>query len=445
MLRLKSWIIGVILWYLRACARLHLRIWRPTIIGIAGSSGKTSLAHLATIVLEGRLPVRQSKGKNSETGIPLDVLGLSLTSYSVYEWIRILLAAPFAIFRKEQASVYVVEMGIDGPFPPKNMAYLASVIQPHVVAVTNVSMEHSMYFDSLVRDVPEHKREKALLQHIAYEETYVLTQIPTVRAAIVNADDVWIRKTLRTIQATSITVSQFRKDAEYRLLHFLTQLDQCAMEIMHRGKSYVLNIKQGLPEAYSFNFMMAIAIGEAMDVPIDVAIRRLEVGFSLPAGRATLFEGIRQTTLIDSSYNATPQAMEELAMFTRTLARKRRTLCIVGDMRELGSMSKLSHEHIAHVLARTMNQVILIGPLMHNYCYPVLKRLRVPVLSFPNVTKAYASIREAIREQDVILIKGSQNTLFLERVVEMLLAKTEDKEKLCRRGPVWDSKRTTTP
>ena len=49
-----------------------------------------------------------------------------------------------------------------------------------------------------------------------------------------------------------------------------------------------------------------------------------------------------------------------------------------------------------------------------------------------------------IEDNDLVLVKGSQNTLLLERVVESLLKDPKDKNRLCRRGTFWDKQRAIT-
>jgi UDP-N-acetylmuramyl pentapeptide synthase len=101
-------------------------------------------------------------------------------------------------------------------------------------------------------------------------------------------------------------------------------------------------------------------------------------------------------------------------------------------------MSKLIHGKIAEQIVQTLDLAILVGPLSQQYILPILKKNDFPVYSFLNFTSAKSTILEQIKPKDMILIKGSQNTLFLERAVETLLENPRDKEKLCRRGEYWD-------
>ncbi len=190
---------------------------------------------------------------------------------------------------------------------------------------------------------------------------------------------------------------------------------------------------------------MAIAVAFAAKIKIEVAIKFLEEGFFLPPGRMSVFNGIKNTVIIDSSYNnATLAPILDLLSFIAEIGMQRRKLGIIGDMRELGTMSQYVHEAVAEKIIKTLDMAILIGPLTKQYILPILNKNDFPVFSFGNFTSAKETILEQIKPKDVVLIKGSQNTLFLERAVELLLANHNDREKLCRRGDYWDKIRAKT-
>jgi len=158
-----------------------------------------------------------------------------------------------------------------------------------------------------------------------------------------------------------------------------------------------------------------------------------------------LFEGIKNTIIIDSSYNAQPIAMIDALDFLSNLGRNKRKVAILGDMRELGKESEKMHQIVANEIIKNVDFPILIGPLMKKYVVPILKKEKKDYKSFNNFTEAKDFILNSIKENDIILVKGSQNTLLLERVVEMLLKDKKDIEKLCRRKSSWEKKRKRTP
>ena len=435
-----------VLWYLRFFAKLQLKKINPKIIGVGGASGKTSLSNFIYTILSVKYKVRQSKGKNSETGIPINILNLSIKTYSKFEWLKAMILSPLRlIFDFEKYDYYVAEMGIDSPVEPKNMSYLLKIIKPDISVLTNISFEHSVYFDPLVDEEDILKRQNALLDMTAEQEGLLLTSLPSDKDVILNVDDENIAKLRQGIRAKVTTISAKDKNADFYIQNIKNFIDRFSVIFIFSGEKYTLDIQNPLPEHFAYTFMLAIATCLKSNIPVDVSIRALEKNFSIPPGRMSVFKGIKDTVVIDSSYNnATLTPILDLLSFVYEIGKQRRRVGIIGDMRELGTMSKALHEEVAKKILSTLDVAILIGPLSQQYILPVLKRNDFPTFSFLNFTSAKKTIEELIKPKDVILVKGSQNTLFLERAVEMLLKNDEDVSKLCRRGEYWEQIRQKT-
>lgn len=436
----------MILWYLRFFAKLQLRKVKPLIIGVGGASGKTSVSNFIYIILKNKYRVKQGKGKNSETGIPLNILGLQMKNYSNREWLKVVALAPLRVlFDWQRYDVYIAEMGIDSPLEPKNMSYLLKIIKPKIGVLTNISLEHSVYFDPYIVGNNQQARQKKILELTAKQEGLLLTSLASDGVAVVNLDDENIRKIEKTISSKTLTISKTDPKVDFQIKTIKNFVDEFLLQFSFERKSYEIQIANPLPEHFVYSFLLAIAVAKAVGVAISDSINRLERDFSLPAGRMSVFKGIKNTVVIDSSYNnATLVPMLDLLSFMAEIGKQRRRVGIIGDMRELGTMSKIVHEKVAEKILKTLDLAILVGPLTQQYILPILKKNEFPVYSFPNFTSAKPTILEQIKPKDMILIKSSQNTLFLERAVEMLLANPKDKVRLCRRGEYWDKIREKT-
>jgi len=255
-----------------------------------------------------------------------------------------------------------------------------------------------------------------------------------------------IRKTSYKIHAKQITISTKDPHATLFAKEIKIHPDAFIMDVVYKGKTFPIVTMQPLPSHFAYEFLCAIGIALGAGLTIQESINALQQHFSLPPGRMSIFKGIKNTTIIDSTYNnATLPPILDMLDFLRTLGFGKRKMAIIGDMRELGSQSKDNHEIVAEKILNTANKAVLIGPLMKNYAAPILKSKKFDYVVFDTFTKARETILRSIKEKDVILVKGSQNTLFLERIVEMLLENEEDSAKLCRRGEFWDTKRDATP
>lgn len=441
---MKKLISPLVFYYLGFMSRLQIIKMRPTIIGVGGASGKTSLANFISLILKSKYKVLETKGKNSQTGIPLSILKINIKDYSFLDWLNALILAPLRVlFDWEKYDFLVAEMGIDGPLEPNNMGYLLKVIKPKIGVLTNISLEHSEYFDPLVNEKDYKKRQKKILQLTAKEEGLLLQSLPKDGLAVINLDDPEIRD-IKDIKAPKITVSSFEK-ADLFIKKIELSLNSFSVNFVQNNDEYKIQVPYPLPRHFAYSFLLAIAVATKLGLSTDRAIESLEKDFSLPPGRMTIFEGKMGTTIIDSSYNnATILPILDLLDFLKVTGEKRRKVAIIGDMRELGSMRKINHEALAKKIAESADTAILIGPNLMQYASPILLKKNFDFYSFPNFTESKNKIKEIIKKRDVILVKGSQNSLFLERVVEELLKNPKDEERLARRGSFWDKRRKGT-
>lgn len=436
---MRKTVVFFVLWYLRILAKIQLFKVRPIIIGVGGASGKTSLSNFISLILSEKYKVLETKGKNSETGIPLSILRIRVENYTLFEWLKAIILAPFrVIFDWNRYDFLIAEMGIDGPFEPKNMSYLLKIVKPEIGVLTNISFEHSVYFEQA-----SNKKDE-ILNLTAKQEALLLESLPKDGFAILNIDDPNIKKI--RVKSSKITVSSLEKTADFYIERPVTFIRDFKVNFVHGSKSYEIKIPSLLPVHYAYSLVMAIAVGFTLGVDPKESIKILEDNFSLPPGRMSVFEGKKDTLIIDSSYNnATISPIIDLLDLMKNVAGKRRKVAVVGDMRELGIVSKTYHEQVAKKLLKTSDLVFLIGPLSKKFIAPILSKDRHNFYSFNTFSEGKPTIKNKIEKNDIILVKSSQNTLFLERVVEMLLKNPSDRNKLARRGKFWDKIRSQTP
>src|SRR3989344_8401576 len=129
--------------YFRFFARIRLASWKPRIVVITGSNGKTTALHLLETQLGNA--AKYSHGANSSFGIPFDILGLKRTTYSPVEWIRLILQAPLRAWSGTYAQkIYVVEADCDRPGEGE---FLGSLLRPEVTIWLSTARTHSQNFE----------------------------------------------------------------------------------------------------------------------------------------------------------------------------------------------------------------------------------------------------------------------------------------------------------
>ena len=465
-MNLKQQSATFVLAYLRFFAKWQLRKNKQAkIVGITGSAGKTSCQLAAWAALgknKGRLKIKISHKANSESGIPLDILGLHIKNYSLLDWLRLMFLAPWQLLSNWQHfDVYLVEMGIDSPHSPKNMEYLLSIVQPQIAIMLNAKTIHSQNFDELVSEQDSQKRESAVLQLIAKEKSKLALSLPKNGLAIINRDDdnlwQWSRQTKAEIITFSDNLLQQTQDVDIRLNDWQVDLD---------GSRFVFAINQHLKQIsadsrfleiklpnlvlgkhYAASLASAIALAYKLGLKNNEIKKNLENYLTPEPGRSTLLAGQKNSYILDSSYNAS--GMLEMIELSKHLAksdqRVKRLIAILGDMRELGAEAAPHHQQLALQLAKDFDEIYLVGPLLKQYTQPILQRViehknaRLKKLeTFVDSHLAGETLLKNLREGDLILVKGSQNTIYLEKAIELLLAdKTMSKKVLCRQSAYW--------
>lgn len=434
----------LILNYLRWAARLQLsKNPHATIIGITGSAGKTSTRLAIVSILKHKGQVKHSAHANSESGIPLNILGIKVINYSMLDWLRIIILVPFKLlFNHEKFDYYVVEMGIDSPKPPKNMDYLLSIIKPHIGIVLNAGLVHGESFDYLVKDRNPLRRQAKVKAVIAQEKMKLVHALAPEGVAIVNYDQKELIKNLKNLRSRKLTFG-FSSQAQLHLTKLkLAPVFNLSLE--YQSQKFDLTLPDIYEEGYAYTFAAALATAAAVGVSPHIAIQYLQQ-FRAPRGRMRVFEGINQTHLIDSSYNASPDTMRASLNFLAKVAGRKKKLAILGDMRELGAETKLAHKILADLIKSNCDECLLFGESTFTHTLPVLQSANFPVRHFETMSTLIAYAKSKLKPGMWVLIKGSQNKIFLERAVEGLLSDPADSVHLCRRGVYWDKLRKATP
>lgn len=426
---------NLVLIWLRAAAQLQLLKNKPLIIGVTGSAGKTSTVQAIGIVLQNKFKTKYTQKGNSETGIPFELLGIPVENYVGLEWLKVLLLAAWKLLTYwPRYEAFVVEMGIDSQKPPKNMAYLLSILQPKIGVFLNVSSVHGQNFNG-----PD------VVQSIAQEKGKLLTSLPSSGLAVYSADHPHITKLSPQIKANSSTFSTERK-ADIQLLKYDVSLAGTTFAFNFQNQEFTLTFKDQthFKEAFG-SFAAAIIIANKLGIPIEKCIQTLEKKMSLPPGRMSLISGLNDTMLIDSSYNSSLEATTAALEMLKQIKTKGRKVAVLGDMRELGDRAEPDHYALAQTASETADVIVLVGPLTYKYSWPYLKKAKFPahqIFTFPQAYAAAAVMPKIIQPHDLILIKGSQNTIFLEIIVQALMAEPEKAPKLlCRQTPFWEAQR----
>lgn len=429
---------SIIINHLNVLAALKLKLFfRGKIVALAGCYGKSSAISILEDILKQKYKVLSSnkngKGLNSESGIPFVILGISPDSYSAFDWFKYYLLSFIGFFKKIDAEILLLELGVD---KPDDMNYLTSFYKPDVGILINSNNTHSANFENLHLDT-----NRSYEDLIAEENGFIFERAKD--AIFYNLEDPEVIKQVPRFTGRMRFGYSSEKGA---IKTYETSLQGTKIEFKYYGENYQVNFAEPLLEEYRSTFELAIKLAEYMQIEGEQIKTALE-SYKLPPGRCQIFNGLNGSYILDSSYNSSYVPAAAALSLLNKISRGRK-IAILGDMRELGPLAEKEHRKLALVAAKYADIVLIIGPLMKDYFLPEFeqsKNKNQKIHQFDTTKEALNFLGlnnfEFIQKDDVILVKGSQNTLFLEVIVEHLLQDKKDVEKLCRRGDFYEGKR----
>lgn len=398
------------------CARLTIARFKPIVVAVTGSVGKTSAKEAISIALASEHTVRATSANfNNELGTPLTILGgwKKIARPAFLFWLWVIFISLTRVFFGKKASYptyLVLEYGAD---KPGDIEYLCTIARPRIGVITAVG------------DVPVHVEFYPDSQALMREKATLVWQLPVSGKAIVNADDVWAKNIIEKTRA-SVTTFGTTDDAQVKIVNCahttngLGDITGMTGKIEWDGVSIPISI----PGAFSFSHMYAVAaacaVSHVSHVNMVKAIEALGALYSPIKGRSVLMRGINDTQLVDESYNSSPLALE-MALKSMGSISSRRKIAILGDMMELGSQSEKAHATLGAYATRCVDVVVTIGARARWFAQGAQKAgmNSESVYSYETVAQAQEVIKNLIHQGDIILIKGSR-VVGLEKIVEQL-------------------------
>ena len=355
-------------------ARHVLERVHPIVVGITGSNGKTSTKELCAAALSVRHRVHRTAGNlNTETGVPLTLLGL----------------AP-------DHEVAVLEMGMQRA---GEIARLAAVARPAVGVVTSIGSVHAENFPDGRDGVARAKAE-------------LLEALPPDGLAVINADDSFFeRLAARSVAPVAPYGFGGRPDAAGLRGEAFRQFPEGGAGFTVQGRAVRLRL-EGLHQAQ--NALAALVVARRLGVDLT------EAAAALPAVEAPhrlqrhSMEG--GWTLVDDAYNASPESMRAAFSTVSGMQRSGRLLAVLGEMRELGPDAEALHREIGAEAGELFEASAVLDVGLGR----ILARAAGADL-VPDREAAADWVHRNARPGDLVLVKASHG-LALDRLTEALLA-----------------------
>jgi UDP-N-acetylmuramoyl-tripeptide--D-alanyl-D-alanine ligase len=364
---------------LQALGATVRRLWGKPLVGVTGSTGKTTTKEAIAHVLSSRFRVLKSEGNfNNHFGLPLMLLKL-----------------------EPENEAAVIEMGMSHR---GEIAALAKIAQPEIGVVTNVAPVHLEFFNS-VADIARAKYE-------------LIESLPASGAAILNVDDEY--------------VSQFGRDFYGKVILYglgptanvrAENIEQCGsagsrFDVTADGRRERATLHLvGTHNIY--NALAAIAVGLERGLSLSEATAALAT--LAPADKRGAVVQVGNITIINDCYNSNPTALDAMVDTLAAMPAKRR-IVVAGEMLELGPAGEELHRRSGRHMAEKKID-LLLG--VRGLAAPMVEAasqagLQAKFVATPE--EAGEWLVKETREGDVVLLKASRGVK-LERALETVVGR----------------------
>jgi len=342
---------------LQTLATAVRRLWGKPLIGITGSTGKTTTKEAITHALSSRFRMLKSEGNfNNHFGLPLTLLRL-----------------------EPEHDAAVIEMGMSHA---GEIAALAKIAQPEIGVVTNVAPVHLEFFKSI--------------GEIARAKYELVESLPAGGIAVLNADDEY--------------VSQFGRDFHGKVVLYglRTQADVRAENAKHQASLPLVGAHN------IYNALAAVAVGIERGLTLSEALGALAT--LAPADKRGEVVKLGNITIINDCYNSNPKALDAMVDALAAMPAKRR-IVVAGEMLELGAAGEEMHRSSGrHMAERKIDVLVGVRGLAQSMVDSARESgMRAEFLATPQ--EAGEWLARETREGDVVLLKASRGVK-LEQALE---------------------------
>lgn len=401
---------------------LIINKYSPLIIAVTGSVGKTSTKDGIYTSFSGFFNIRKSEGNlNTEFGAPLVFLKVSKSGENLKEWIFIILKGVWLIVKKDRnyPEIVVVELAAD---KPGDIEYLTKFIKPDIAVVTAIG------------DVPVHIEAYKNSEEVVKEKENIVKALKKEGIAVLNFDDPYVS----SMKASKKITFGFKEGADVFIKKFETKsIKGSSLIIEYKKEEFPLFLSSCIGDSFAYISASIFAVGVALKIDSE-KIKEMIEKIRPAKGRLTIIKGIKDTIILDGSYNASPSSMMSALRALQEINGNKK-IAVLGDMLELGKFSSEEHRKIGRFAKEVADYIITVGSWSEEVKKAaVLNNFeKEKVFAFKNTEEAIKKLEEIVEKEDVILIKGSQG-IRTEKIVFSIMRDSERADELLvRQNKFW--------
>ncbi len=415
----------VIIWILKIECKVVLFLKKPKIIAIGGCIGKTTTKDILYTGLKNFINVRKSqKSFNSDIGVLLTILNLETgKASSVIFWLKNILKGFFVIFSKNYPKFLILEVGADRP---KEIENSSKLIKADIVILTRLPeiLAHIEFFNNRQEFVDE----ELSLAKFSKKKSIIFY----------NNNDETLLKELKKDYFFTHKKKTYGKNGDYffnELKPYYENEKLAGIRMKVMNKEIILSGTLGNHLGYPVSALCGVA--DYLNLDFKKVLSSLEEDFIPTAGRMRLLNGIKNTIIIDDSYNALPESIHNGAEILSNIKTYGRKIYVLGRLAELGKYTEESYKEAVKYIREGCDILFLVndGGLALKYAEKLnFKELH----SFNNFNDDYLKntrevgefLKNYLDENDVIIFKGSRHSTAFEIAIAKILKNIKDKKFL---------------
>lgn len=434
----------IISYILRAESRLVLLKYKPKIIAITGSVGKTSTKDAVYAVFSKISYVRKSeKSFNSEIGLPLTILGLPNGWNNPLIWLSNIWSGFWLIIYPHKYPKWLVlEVGIS---KPGDMARVVAWLKTDAVIITAIG------------ETPAHIEFFNSRKHLIEEKSQLINTLKKDGLLVLNADDESVlqmkenTKNLTTtygfnegadILGSGDSISYSPSGEPEGIIFRVDQKGLARGRTTAEGISFPVVIEGVFGRNHVYASMAALALSSGLNLNMLDAAHALK-NYDVPPGRMRLLRGINDSLIIDDTYNSSPFACESALRTLGGIKYGDRKIAVLGDMLELGRHTLPAHKNIGMVAKENCDILVVVGPRAKAIKEGAIENgmNEKNIFEFLDSSEAGDFMKTLVQKGDIVLVKGSQG-MRMERVTAAILLDQANKNKLLvRQDAEWMKKK----
>jgi UDP-N-acetylmuramoyl-tripeptide--D-alanyl-D-alanine ligase len=347
------------------------------IVAVTGSVGKTTTREMITCVLKGKYKAFETSGnQNSQIGVPLTIDKMSYDD-----------------------EIAVLELGMS---ERGQIDILTNIAQPNVAVVTNIGVAHI--------------EQLKTRENICAEKLDIQNGLKDDGMLFINGDNDMLAKYAPELLDYPYTFYGFGENCDIKATDLQEENGQTSFLCHIDDKYYPITLNT-LGKHNVLNALAAIGVGARFGVPVETACKQLME-----------FKGQRQDirecngyTVIDDTYNASPDSMKAALSILDTMKVKKHKVAVLADMLELGENSPVYHREVGEYLASTsVTHLFAVGEMI-DYTIEGVKagNSNIVIQKFTDNEALASALIEFLETGDAVLLKGS-NGMKLKEVAEKL-------------------------